>query len=77
MVLVEDDVMNRDDIIESDDYIFENLKKRCVELAQKYPDKKYLFLDYIKKQESENDILENKVIGTTMVIKKDFEGLIC
>jgi len=70
MRLVENDVMNREDIKNIDDYIFDNVKKRCYELIKEYPDKRKLFLDYIKKQETENDILENKVIGTTMVIKK-------
>jgi hypothetical protein len=70
MELVVNDIMDRDDIKDSDDYIFENLKKRCYELIEKYPDRQNLFLNYIKKQEIENDILENRVIGTTMVIKK-------
>lgn len=70
MQLIENETMDRDDIKDSDDYIFDKLKKRCCELIEKYPDKKKLFLDYIKKQETENDVLENKVIGTTMVIKK-------
>jgi cyclopropane fatty-acyl-phospholipid synthase-like methyltransferase len=69
MELVENDIMRSDDIKNSDDSIFENLKKRCYELIDKYPDKQNIFLSYIKKQEIENDVLENKVIGTTMVIK--------
>ena len=70
MKLVENDIMDREDIKDSDDYIFTNLKMRCFELIEKYPDKQNLFLDYIKKQEIENDVLENKVIGATMVIRK-------
>ncbi len=70
MELVENDIMDRDDIVDSDEYIFNNLKKRCHELIEKYPNKRKLFLDYISKQEFENDVLENKVIGTTLVIKK-------
>ncbi len=70
MHLVENDVMDRDDIIDSDEYIFDNLKKRCLELIEKYPYKQAIFLNYIKNQEVENDVLENKVTGTTMVIKK-------
>lgn len=70
MQLVEDAIMDSDDIKDTDDYIFDNLKKRCYELIKKFPDKQALFLDYIKKQEIENDVLENRVIGTTMVIKK-------
>jgi len=71
MKLVDDDIMDREDIKDSDDFIFDNLKKRCLELIEKYPNKQCLFLDYIKKQEIENDVLENNVIGTTMVIKKN------
>jgi len=59
-----------EDIKNSDDLIFDNLKKRF-KLIDKYPEKQNLFLDYIKKQEIENDVLKNKVIGTTMVIKKN------
>lgn len=51
MVLAENDIMKSEEIKESDDYIFENLKKRCYELIERHPDKKNLFLDYIKKQE--------------------------
>jgi len=70
MELVENNIMDSEDIKDSDDYIFDKLKKRCNELINKYPDRQNLFLDYIKKQEIENDVIENKVIGTTMVIKK-------
>jgi ubiquinone/menaquinone biosynthesis C-methylase UbiE len=74
MTLVENDIMDRDNIKDSNDFIFNKLKKRCNELIEKYPDKHNLFLDYIKKQEIENEVLENKVIGTTMVIKKKLNG---
>jgi hypothetical protein len=71
MELVEIDIFNRDDIIDSDNHIFDTLKKRCLELIEKYPKKKNLFLDYIRRQEIENDVLENKVICTNLVIKKN------
>jgi len=70
MQLVDEIIINKDDIKDSDDFIFDNLKKKCVELIDKYPDKKQLFDNYIKKQEEENDVLENKVVCSTMVIKK-------
>jgi ubiquinone/menaquinone biosynthesis C-methylase UbiE len=70
MELVENDIMDKEYIKYSDDYIFENIKRRCNELIEQMPDKQNLFLNYIKKQKVENDVLENKVIGTTMVIKK-------
>jgi SAM-dependent methyltransferase len=68
MELVVNDIISRNDIKDSDDYIFDKLAKRCYELAEKEPDKQNLFFDYIKKQQEENDVLENKVIGTTMLI---------
>ena len=70
MQLIDDEIIKKEDIKDSDDYIFENLKKRCIELIDKYPDKQELFRNYIKKQEEENDVLENKVVCTTMVIKR-------
>ncbi|MDP2162193.1 MAG: class I SAM-dependent methyltransferase, partial [Flavobacterium sp.] len=70
MQLIEDYIFQKDEIKDSDDYIFEKLKMRCDELIENYPDKKELFLNYIKKQEDENDVLENKVVCTTMVIKR-------
>lgn len=70
MEIVEDDIMSRDGIKDSDDYIFDNLKKRCLELMEKFPDKQALFLDYIKTQEIENDVLENKIISSTIVITR-------
>lgn len=71
MQLIYDDIIEKDKIKDSDDFIFDNLKNRCNELIDKFPDKKELFLKYIKKQEEENDVLENKVVCSTMVIKKN------
>ncbi len=70
MNLIEDDIMQSDRIKDSDNYIFDDLKKRCMELIDKHPDKKDLFENYIQKQEEENEVLENKVVCTTLVIKR-------
>lgn len=70
MKLVEDDRMDRKDVKDSDDFIFEKLKKRCLELVEIFADNRHLFLDYIKQQEIENDVLENKIVGTTLLIKR-------
>jgi ubiquinone/menaquinone biosynthesis C-methylase UbiE len=70
MKLIENDIMDKKGIKDSDDFIFDKLRKRCFELIEKYPEKQNLFLNYIKEQEIENDVLENKAITTTMVIKK-------
>lgn len=70
MQLIEDIIIPKDCIKNSDNFIFDNLKKRCLELINMYPDKKELFENYIKKQEIENDVLESKVVCSTMVIKR-------
>ena len=74
MELIINEISNKGDIKDSNDFIFDKIKKRCFELTQKYPDKQNLFLDYIKKQDIENDVLQNKVIGGTMVIRKTPAG---
>ena len=48
---------------------FENLQKRCKELMIKHPEKTSLFENYIQTQAEEYDALENKIIGSIMVIK--------
>jgi cyclopropane fatty-acyl-phospholipid synthase-like methyltransferase len=70
MQLVDEWVMDKNEIKDSDDYIFNHLNKRCSELIDRYPDKRRLFENYIKKQEEENGVLENKVICSAMVIKR-------
>ena len=39
-------------------------------MIERYPENKKLFEDYIKEQEKENEILENKIICSTMVISR-------
>lgn len=70
MKLIENDIFNRNKIKHSNDFIFHNLRKRCLELIDKYPKKRNLFEDYIRKQVEENSVLENKIICTTMVIRR-------
>lgn len=52
-----------------DDFTFNNLKKRCLELIEMYPDKERLFKDYIKNQEKETYVLENMVTAYTMMLE--------
>ena len=70
MQLVDEVIIGKDDIATSDAYIFENLKKRCQELVHKHPEKRMLFENYLREQEEENEVLETKVICSTMVIRK-------
>ena len=48
---------------------FNYLKQKCQELAIKYPDKNYLFDNYIEKQRYEYNNLENIITCATMVIQ--------
>lgn len=48
----------------------ENIVKRCHELKIKHPEKSSLFENYVQNQASEYDILENKVGGSIMVLKR-------
>jgi cyclopropane fatty-acyl-phospholipid synthase-like methyltransferase len=70
MQIIEEVIIGKDHIKESDNSIFDNLKKRCLELMALYPHRKDIFMNYIKKQEEENFVLENKVICSTMLIKR-------
>ncbi len=58
-----------EDIQDADDLIFNNLKKRCLELIEKHPGKEELFRNYVLKQEEETYVLENKVTAYTMMLK--------
>ena len=69
MELIDEVIMAKDEIKDSDNKIYANLEKRCLELMELHPDKQNLFQSYICKQVEENDVLENKIICSTMVIK--------
>ncbi len=70
MKLIDEIIINKDEIKKSDEYIYRNIKKRCQELIKKHPDKRHLFIDYISKQEEENEVLETKIICSTMLFGK-------
>ncbi len=71
MKIIDEVVIGHDDIRDSDDHIFQLLKKRCLELAEKHPAQRKLFENYIRKQEYENDVLENKIVCSVMVFGKN------
>ena len=70
MKLVDETIIPKDKVKDSDDSIHVNLEKRCLELIEMHPGKKNLFQSYILKQEEEKYVLENKIICSTMVIKQ-------
>jgi Methyltransferase domain. len=68
MELIDETSCNYSEIADMDNEL-ENISKRCHELKMKYPEKAALFENYILNQASENDILENDLSGSTMVLK--------
>ncbi len=71
MHIAEEVVVNRDEpAFDGYNSEFANLKRRCNELAKRYPQKASIFLDYQKKQEDEYNSLKTDIICSTMVLKK-------
>ena len=63
-------VLKGEAVEEAEVHLFEPLKIRCLELAERYPEKKSLFLDYIKNQEYEGKVNARHAVCTTLVLKK-------
>jgi len=57
------------DTKEKYDNEFNNLEKRCLELTEKHPEDKELFLKYINEQKEEYRILSEEIIPVILVIK--------
>ena len=70
MQLIDEKIIPREDIRQSNEQILGKIKARCRDLMEKHPDKKDLFLDYINHQEKENEVLEKNVVCSTLVIQK-------
>ena len=70
MVVVEEKFIDRDEITKFEKDIFSKLYQRCLELSEQYPDKKDLFLEYVKEQKEEGGFLLNEFTCSTMVLRK-------
>ena len=57
------------DINENYENEFKNLENRCLELIEKYPNHKELFIKYIKEQKEEYRILSEEIIPAILVIR--------
>ncbi len=68
MQLIDEYIISKEDIKTSNDYIFTRIKKRCQELMDRFPFRKQLFNNYIRQQEIENEVLENELVCSTVVI---------
>ncbi len=70
MEIVDEVIIREEDLKDTDSDIFKNLMARCLELAAAHPDKKELFLDYLRRQTEENAVLEKEAVCTTMVLRR-------
>lgn len=70
MIVVDEAIITNQEVKKADEYIHRHIKRRCHELITMHPDQKHLFLDYLSEQEKENEILENKIICSTMLLRK-------
>ncbi len=68
--LVDEVVFGTKEMEETDAAVFEALKKRCLELAGLRPELKALFLDYIRAQEEENEVLETKIVCAVFALRR-------
>ena len=69
MRIIDEVLISQEQIKKSNKYIFNKIKIRCEELIKKEPKNRHLFENYIKNQEFENEVLEQQVICSTMVIR--------
>ena len=49
---------------------YNNIRKRCMELAEKYPEDKGMFLEYVEGQKREYEILKEEIVPAIFVIRK-------
>jgi predicted ATP-grasp superfamily ATP-dependent carboligase len=70
MTVVDEIIINKDKVKESDEHMYKNLKKRCQELIEIHPEKRNLFVDYVRKQEEEIEVLETKSTCSIMLFGK-------
>ncbi len=70
MFILDEAIVSKEEIKKSNEFIFNQIEKRCFELMLLHPEKSKLFSDYVNRQRSENRILENYVVCVVFVIKK-------
>ncbi len=68
-LIVDSYISGETDISKSDEKIFHHIERRALELMTKYPEKKYIFQEYLERQQEENTILENYLKCVTLLLK--------
>jgi len=71
MTLIDETVGNYSEFVDITKEM-KNITQRCNELKTEYPEKSSLFDNYAQNQASEYDVLEHKMIGSVMVLKKGY-----
>jgi len=69
MRLVETVAAEKEETADLNSSIHEKVMMRCLELAEKHPEQKKLFTDFIAMQEAQIDVYTNKVTCAAFVIK--------
>ncbi len=69
MRLAEEVPIGRDAVRRQNETLFRDLEKRCLELMEKFPERKAVFEDYIRRQVEENEFLEGDVECAVLAIK--------
>jgi hypothetical protein len=69
--IIREEIFDRSGISHSDDQIFEAIQTRAHELMNQFPEKKYLFSDYLKMQEHENHMLSNVLASGTWLMRRN------
>lgn len=70
MRLAEEVPIGRDAVRRQNQTMFRGLEKRCRELMEKFPERKAVFEDYIRRQVEENDFLEGAVECVVLALKR-------
>ncbi len=69
-IIADDDPAQSDELDEEFKKELNNLKKRCAELSEKYPEDKNIFSRFIEKQTREYEILTSEIVPAIFVFKR-------
>jgi len=71
MRIVDQIVLSSEFIKKSNIEIYNQIRKRSIEMMDKFPEDHSIFEGYLKSQEEENDILENHITCVTWLLEKN------
>lgn len=74
VTIIDQHITPEANVKEKNSFMFSCIRKRAEELSNQYPEKGPLFDQYVKKQQEENRLLEEKFECVTWVLKKNAES---